>query len=374
MRRVIGSLPPQTNRDSSLGKRSVRSDDELQERGSARETREPYALVRHHVIAPGRGRGPCHQDGSAAHHAGCCADRKVTHAQTLRVDALIISQCKLRGALRSRGARRGHEHDLRDTVELARADEEAARSPDGCARADRELFDPKRVGHIANAPLARAQDDHARAVCHERARRGQAVGLLGPEHEHQRRIRHTSVCREANGAAVRLQDLQAPCTLPWVVSPCSMGMLDARAVRMKDKTLTIQDYMSRGVHTIGRDQPLSRAHAFMRDHGIRHLPVLEGGHLVGLISRYDLALVETLQEVDPTRVSVEEAMSREVYAVAPETPLVAVARTMANRKLGSAVIMDKEHVLGVFTAVDAARALAELLERSTDEPARATAP
>lgn len=121
--------------------------------------------------------------------------------------------------------------------------------------------------------------------------------------------------------------------------------------------------MSPAPLTIGLDQPLSRAHKLMRERRIRHLPVLEGGKLIGMLSQSDLYLVESLPEVDPTQVSVEEGMSREVYAVAPETPLRDVARVMAERKLGSAVVMRGEHVLGVFTAVDLARALASLLER-----------
>ncbi|HEY6878609.1 MAG TPA: CBS domain-containing protein [Polyangiales bacterium] len=140
---------------------------------------------------------------------------------------------------------------------------------------------------------------------------------------------------------------------------------------MTTKKPTVQQYMSRSPLTIGRDQPLSRAHAVMREHAIRHLPVLEGGSLIGMLSQNDLYLVESLPDVDARQVSVEEAMSREVYAVPPETPLVDVARTMADSKLSSAVIMQGQHVLGVFTGVDLARALARLLD---GEPAPDRAP
>jgi len=47
--------------------------------------------------------------------------------------------------------------------------------------------------------------------------------------------------------------------------------------------------------------------------------------------------------------------------VAPGASLAAIASDMADRRLGSAVVMDKERVVGVFTVTDACRALARLL-------------
>lgn len=57
------------------------------------------------------------------------------------------------------------------------------------------------------------------------------------------------------------------------------------------------------------------------EHQIRHLPVLDGGKLVGIVTQRDLHLVETLKGVDQQTVTVEEAMSQDVYTVEPETPL-----------------------------------------------------
>ena len=99
----------------------------------------------------------------------------------------------------------------------------------------------------------------------------------------------------------------------------------------------------------------------MRAHGIRHLPVLSAGRLLGLLSQRDLYLVETLPGVNPKRISVEEAMSQDVYRVAPSAKLEAVARTMTQRKYGCAVVMDEGRVVGMFTTVDALRVLTRLL-------------
>lgn len=123
----------------------------------------------------------------------------------------------------------------------------------------------------------------------------------------------------------------------------------------------VSKYMTTSPHTIGTDQTLELAHQIMREHNLRHLPVLEGGRLVGLISDRDLHLVETLRDVDPRSVKVEEAMSQSVYAVEPDAPLDEVALELAEHKYGSAVVVQNHKVVGVLTTVDVCRALHDLL-------------
>jgi acetoin utilization protein AcuB len=125
---------------------------------------------------------------------------------------------------------------------------------------------------------------------------------------------------------------------------------------------TIDRFMSRDPFTIGVDQPLSVAHRMMREHHIRHLPVLEEGRLVGMVTERDLALVETLDDTDPTTVTVGDAMTPDPYLVGPGMPLADVAREMADRRLGSAVVVDKGHVIGIFTTVDALQALLHMVD------------
>ena len=123
----------------------------------------------------------------------------------------------------------------------------------------------------------------------------------------------------------------------------------------------IKKYMTTEVQTIGDEQPMSVAHHMMREQHIRHLPVLHDGKLIGVVSDRDLRLIETLQDVDPTKVAVSEAMTTDTYVVGPEAGLDEVVARMAANKYGSAVVTDHGHVVGIFTTVDACSALAELL-------------
>jgi acetoin utilization protein AcuB len=125
---------------------------------------------------------------------------------------------------------------------------------------------------------------------------------------------------------------------------------------------SIQKYMTTSPHSIGGEQTLATAARMMHDHHIRHLPVLSGGKLRGLLTDRDLKLVETFRDVDPTKLTVEEAMTEQPYAVSPETPLDEVVSTMAGGKFGSAIVVQNGRVVGIFTTVDACLALSELLK------------
>ena len=124
---------------------------------------------------------------------------------------------------------------------------------------------------------------------------------------------------------------------------------------------TIAEVMTASPHTIGREQKLCRAHDFMRQYGVRHLPVLEGGDLVGVLSQRDLYFNESIVGVDVEMDSVEEAMTREVFTAAPEECVGSVARRMAQHKYGCAVVVDRGHIVGIFTATDALALLATIL-------------
>lgn len=126
---------------------------------------------------------------------------------------------------------------------------------------------------------------------------------------------------------------------------------------MKTPTLRIDQFMTRSPLHIDASEPLQRAHELMRAHKLRHLPVTANGDLVGMLSIRDLHLIETLRDIDLTEVPVDDAMSRPPYVVAPDASLDDVVATMADRKLGSAIVFDRGKVIGIFTTTDALHAL-----------------
>jgi acetoin utilization protein AcuB len=124
-------------------------------------------------------------------------------------------------------------------------------------------------------------------------------------------------------------------------------------------TATVASYMSAGPHTIGQEQSLAAAKQLMNKIHARHLPVLHGGKLVGVLSDRELSTIETLP--GSKQLTVEDAMVPDVYVTSEDAPLAKVAEEMARLRIGSAIVLKDAHVVGVFTGVDALRALADAL-------------
>ena len=128
---------------------------------------------------------------------------------------------------------------------------------------------------------------------------------------------------------------------------------------------SLSRYMKPQPWTIRKDACLADAHRLMHEHGIRHLPVLEGSELVGLISERDLHLAETLRASDPADLTVEHAMVDDVFTASADAPIDEVVEQMASRKIGSAVALDRQgRVNGIFTTVDALQFFADVLRRA----------
>lgn len=124
----------------------------------------------------------------------------------------------------------------------------------------------------------------------------------------------------------------------------------------------IQKYMTTVPICINRTDTVASAHKVMREHDIRHLPVVDGDKLVGIVTQRDLHLIETLKDVDAEKVNVEDAMTTNPYTVHPDAELDEVVAEMAEQKYGSALVVQNHKVVGVFTTVDAMRAFSELLK------------
>lgn len=128
--------------------------------------------------------------------------------------------------------------------------------------------------------------------------------------------------------------------------------------------------------SIGVDDRVLEARELMAEHEIRHLPVTEDGRLVGVITQRDVALA-----LDPgldvpfhEELRVGTVCSLEAYVVEPETPLDAVVAEMARRRMGSALVARDGRLLGILTATDACRLLAEALHGRPLGPTEALGP
>jgi acetoin utilization protein AcuB len=117
------------------------------------------------------------------------------------------------------------------------------------------------------------------------------------------------------------------------------------------------------------DEPLLVARDMMRQHKVRHLPVKENGKLTSVITDRDLKFALDPDLGLPPRESlrVRDVCVYTAYIVDIDSRLETVLDTMAERKIGSALVTRDGNLVGIFTSTDACRALARMIRERRGE-------
>lgn len=114
----------------------------------------------------------------------------------------------------------------------------------------------------------------------------------------------------------------------------------------------VTNFMTSVPHTVGHDMNLKKAKELMLKYSCHHLPVLDGGKLVGVLSDRDIRLAEKMSKGE--EVVVEDIMTDEPVVVPPTEDVYQVAMLMHEKKIGSVIVSGSEQQpWGIFTATDA---------------------
>jgi acetoin utilization protein AcuB len=113
------------------------------------------------------------------------------------------------------------------------------------------------------------------------------------------------------------------------------------------------------------DDSVRRARGLMVEHQIRHLPVMQGRSLVGVLSDRDLkrALDPTLGLPPEDELFVRDVYVSDPYVVDSSTALDVVLEHMAAHHVGSALVTSHGRLAGIFTATDACRLYCDHLRK-----------
>jgi acetoin utilization protein AcuB len=131
---------------------------------------------------------------------------------------------------------------------------------------------------------------------------------------------------------------------------------------MSTAQLAIRRFMMAFPYSIQASATLREARARMAEYGVRHLPVMKDDRLMGMLSDRDLKLAYGIKGLNPDAVLVIDACHEGPYVVEPDTSLSEVATVMAEQRYGSAIVCEQGRVVGIFTTVDACRALASFID------------
>jgi CBS-domain-containing membrane protein len=136
---------------------------------------------------------------------------------------------------------------------------------------------------------------------------------------------------------------------------------------MSAQELTVREMMTTTIATLGRNDTLDLADDLMSMGRIRHLPVLDEGRVVGVVSQRDLfrsALAvalgygERAQKLLLKTITVKRVMSEPAISIAPEATVTQATRVMLEHKIGCLPVVEGQTLVGIVTETDILRAMA----------------
>jgi len=129
---------------------------------------------------------------------------------------------------------------------------------------------------------------------------------------------------------------------------------------MNQLNLPVEEFTTPNPITATEDATVDDLARLMKEHGIRHLPIVRNAQVVGIISDRDLRVVAALETQEKRLVQAGDIMARDPVTVNSEATLDEVAFEMSDRKIGSVIVNEGDKFLGIFTVTDALNALIEI--------------
>lgn len=140
----------------------------------------------------------------------------------------------------------------------------------------------------------------------------------------------------------------------------------------------VKDWMTREVLTVSPQAGVLDAGNIMRENGIRRLPVVENGRVVGMITHGDVrearpstssSLSAWEMNYELARLTVAEIMSTDPFTIAPEATIGQAAQLMYRHKISGLPVIDaQEKLVGILTESDIFRMVVHDWIKSQDDP------
>ncbi|MEC7641006.1 MAG: CBS and ACT domain-containing protein [Nitrospinota bacterium] len=133
--------------------------------------------------------------------------------------------------------------------------------------------------------------------------------------------------------------------------------------------MVVGDVMAEKVMTIKKNQSLKKAHDLMSKSAVRHLPVVDGDELLGIITESDIRSAFILSQgksgakktPDPDEMAVQDYMSKDPLTVYPETHIEDAALIIYKNKIGALPVLKQNKLVGLISISDMVGLFIELM-------------
>lgn len=136
------------------------------------------------------------------------------------------------------------------------------------------------------------------------------------------------------------------------------------------KRVPVSEIMTRDLVTVTTSDDLVTAEELFKKHNIRHIPVVSGEAIVGMLSYTDLLRISFADAVDESEESVDtmvynmftisQVMARDVVSVTSATTIKEVAQFLAAKEFHALPVVDHGKLVGIVTTTDLIKYLLNL--------------
>ena len=118
--------------------------------------------------------------------------------------------------------------------------------------------------------------------------------------------------------------------------------------------MKVREFMKPQPMTASETDSIGNARQLMTTQHIRHLPVVAGGRVVGMLSERDIFAARARADGDTEwwRMPVRDAMHSPVHTAHPDDSLVEVAARLATFKIGALPVVERGTLVGIITVTD----------------------
>lgn len=130
------------------------------------------------------------------------------------------------------------------------------------------------------------------------------------------------------------------------------------------KIPTLKAAMTPFPYSVRLETTITAVRNLMQSHNIHHIPVMNNGNIVGVITETDIESRQKLMDSGDNEKPLEvlHVPMSKAYIVDINEPLENVLLTMANKRIGATVITKHGKLVGVFTYIDACRYFGEYIK------------
>ena len=127
------------------------------------------------------------------------------------------------------------------------------------------------------------------------------------------------------------------------------------------ESIRVADWMSKGVLAVETFDSIAIARQLMAKHRVNQLPVLDQDRLIGIVTDRDIRdayptslAINHAEAIDrfAEKITVEEVMTRDIFVVGPETPLMQAVALLRKHRIGSLPVVKNQQLVGIITRSD----------------------